>query len=87
MEGTGVAIGGPGVDKFKVEDVAAKYKVPLNVILIKEGVGDVVSAMRKEISDSIDEVTLRIRRIVGETTKEGDLVLIAGIGNTMGIAQ
>ncbi len=87
MEGTGVAIGGPEVDKFKVEEVAAKYKVPLNVILIKEGVGDVVSAMRKEISDSVDEVSVRVRRILRETTKEGDLVIIAGIGNTMGIAQ
>jgi hypothetical protein len=87
MEGTGVAIGGPGVDKYKVEDVAAKYKIPLDVVLIKEGVGDVVSAMRKEISDSVDEVTLRIRRIIRETTKEGDFVIIAGIGNTMGIAQ
>jgi hypothetical protein len=87
MEGTGVAIGGPGVDKYKVEDVAAKYKIPLDVVLIKEGVGDVVSAMRKEISDSVDEVTLRVRRIIRETTKEGDFVIIAGIGNTMGIAQ
>lgn len=87
MEGTGVAIGGPEVDKYKVEEVAAKYKVPLNVILIKEGVRDVVSAMRKEISDSVDEVSVRVRRIIHETTKEGDLVIIAGIGNTMGIAQ
>jgi len=87
MEGTGVAIGGPGVDKFKVEEVAAKYKIPLGIVLIKEGVGDVISAMRKEISDSVDEVILRIRRIIRETTKEGDLVIIAGIGNTMGIAQ
>jgi len=29
----------------------------------------------------------RIRRIVRETTKEGDHIIIAGIGNTMGIAQ
>ncbi len=87
IEGTGVAIGGPGVDKFKVEEVATKYKVPLDVILIKEGVGDVVSAMRKEISDSVDDVVNRINRIIRETTKEGDSVIIAGIGNTMGIAQ
>ncbi|MBS7614979.1 DUF1512 domain-containing protein [Candidatus Bathyarchaeota archaeon] len=87
IEGTGVAIGGPGVDKFKVEEVATKYKVPLDVILIKEGVGDVVSAIRKEISDSVDDVINRINRIIRETTKEGDSVIIAGIGNTMGIAQ
>jgi len=86
IEGTGVAIGG-AVDKFKVEEVATKYKIPLNVVLIKEGVGDVISAMRKEICDSVDEVSVRIQRILRETTKKGDTVIIAGIGNTMGIAQ
>jgi len=87
VEGTGVAIGGPGVEKYKVEEIATKYKVPLNAILIKEGIGDVVSTMRKEISDSVEEVLQRIRRIIRENTKEGDCVIIAGIGNTMGIGQ
>ncbi|NIM45448.1 MAG: DUF1512 domain-containing protein, partial [Nitrososphaeria archaeon] len=85
--GTGVAIGGPGVEKYKVEEIATKYKVPINAILIKEGIGDVVSTMRKEITNSVEEVTGRIRRIILETTKEGDHVIIAGVGNTMGIAQ
>jgi len=87
VEGTGVAIGGPGVDKYKVEEVATKYKVPLNAILIKEGIEDVVSAMRKEIANSAGEVIKRINRIIHETTKEGDQIIIAGIGNTIGIAQ
>jgi len=87
VEGTGVAIGGPGVDKYKVEEIATKYKVPINAILIKEGIEDVVSAMRKEIANSVEEVIKRIKRIIRETTKEGDQIIIAGIGNTIGIAQ
>jgi len=87
VEGTGVAIGGPGVDKYKVEEVATKYKVPLNAILIKEGIEDVVSTMRKEIANSVEEVIKRIKRIIHETTKKGDQIIIAGIGNTIGIAQ
>ncbi|MCS7120325.1 MAG: DUF1512 domain-containing protein [Nitrososphaerota archaeon] len=87
VEGTGVAIGGPGVDKYKVEEAATKYKVPVHAILVKEGIGDVVSTMRKEISNSADEVIKRIHRIVLENTKPGDCLIIAGIGNTMGIAQ
>ncbi|MCW4019933.1 MAG: DUF1512 domain-containing protein [Candidatus Bathyarchaeota archaeon] len=87
VEGTGVAIGGAGVEKYKVEEVATKYKVPLNAILIKEGIGDVVSTMRKEISDSVEDVIGRINRIIREHTKKGDYVIIAGIGNTMGISQ
>ncbi|MEM1550339.1 MAG: DUF1512 family protein, partial [Candidatus Bathyarchaeia archaeon] len=34
IEGVGVAIGGPGVDKYKVEEIAAKYKVPFYAMLI-----------------------------------------------------
>ncbi len=87
VEGIGVAIGGPGVDKYKVEEIATKYKVPINAVLIKEGIGDVVATMRKEIFEGAQEATARVRRLILENTKEGDAVIIAGIGNTMGIAQ
>ncbi|MEM1544042.1 MAG: DUF1512 domain-containing protein [Candidatus Bathyarchaeia archaeon] len=87
VEGVGVAIGGPGVDKYKVEEVAAKYRVPLSAILIREGIEDVVSTMRKEIVDGVEEAIARIRRLIRENTKEGDTVIIAGVGNTIGIAQ
>ena len=87
IEATGVAIGGTGVEKYKVEEVATKYKVPFSAILIKESIGDVISTMRKEISDSVEEVIGRIKRIIRESTKEGDHIVIAGIGNTIGIAQ
>jgi len=86
-EGIGVAIGGPGVEKYKVEEVATKYKVPLNAVLIKEDIGDVVNAMSKEIIDGADAAIERIKRLIQEKTKEGDTVIIAGIGNTMGIGQ
>ena len=43
--------------------------------------------MRKEIANSVEEVIKRINRIIRETTKEGDQIIIAGIGNTIGIAQ
>jgi len=86
-EGIGVAIGGPGVEKYKVEEIAAKYKVPLNAILIKEDIGDVVSTMRKEIVDGANIAVERIKQLIREKTKEGDTVIIAGIGNTMGIGQ
>jgi len=43
--------------------------------------------MRKEIADSVNNAIDRIKRIIRETTKEGDSIIIAGIGNTIGIAQ
>jgi len=86
-EGVGVAIGGPGVEKYKVEEGALKHKVPVNSIIIKEDVGDAVSPMRKEIVDAVDNAIQRIKRLILERSKEGDNVIIAGIGNTIGIGQ
>jgi len=86
-EGVGAAIGGPGVDQFKIEESVLKYKIPVNAVLIKEDIGDAVSPMRKEIFDAADTAIQRIKRLILERTKEGDAVIIAGIGNTIGIGQ
>lgn len=86
-EGVGAAIGGPGVDQYKIEDSLVKYHIPINAVVIKEDVGDAVSPMRKEVFDSADKALERVKQVVLEKTKEGDKVIIAGIGNTIGIGQ
>jgi hypothetical protein len=86
-EGVGAAIGGPGVEQFKIEESIMKNKIPLNAIIVKQDLGDAVSPMRKEIFDAADPVITRIKRLILERTKEGDNVIIAGIGNTIGIGQ
>ncbi len=86
-EGVGVAIGGPQVEKYKVEETVLKYKVPVNVVLIKEDIGDAVSSLRKEVFDAAEPVIDRIKRVILERTKKGDSIIIAGVGNTIGIGQ
>ncbi|MEM3770597.1 MAG: DUF1512 domain-containing protein [Candidatus Bathyarchaeia archaeon] len=86
-EGVGAAIGGPGVDQFKIEETILKYRIPINAVIIKEDIGDAVSPMRKEIFEAADKTIERIRQVVLERTKEGDKVIIAGVGNTIGIGQ
>lgn len=86
-EGVGVALGGPGVEKFKIEESILKYKIPVNAVIIKEDIGDAVSPMRKEIFEAADAAIERIKRLIRERTREGDTVIIAGIGNTIGIGQ
>ena len=86
-EGVGVVIGGPEVDKYKVEETALKYKVPVLAVAIKEDIGEAIAPMRKEIFDAVDGAIDRIKRVIRERTKEGDLVIIAGIGNSIGIGQ
>jgi len=86
-EGIGAIIGGPGVDQFKIEETTLKYKIPVNAVKIKEDVGDSISTMRKEIFDAVNVAIERIKRVVRERSREGDAIIIAGIGNTIGIGQ
>jgi hypothetical protein len=86
-EGVGAAIGGPGVDQFKIEESMLKYHIPINAVVIKEEIGDAISPMRKEISDAVDKAIERVKQVLLDRTKEGDKVIIAGIGNSIGIGQ
>jgi hypothetical protein len=61
--------------------------LPINAVIIREDIGDAVSPMRKEIFDSSDKAIERIKQVILEKTKEGDKVIIVGVGNTMGIGQ
>ncbi len=86
-EGIGAAIGGPGVDAFKIEEKLTKYKIRNYAVIVKEDIGDAVSPMRKEINDSVDKVIERVKAVIVERTKEGDKVIIVGVGNSIGVGQ
>ena len=86
-EGIGAAIGGPGVDAYKIEEKLTKYKIRNYAVIVKEDIGDAVSPMRKEINDAIDKVIERVKAVILERTKEGDKVIIVGVGNSIGVGQ
>jgi len=85
-EGIGAAIGGIGTERFKIEEEATKFGIPVYAIVVKQSIQEAVTTMKKEIAESVEPVLERIKRLILERTKEGELVLIAGIGNTAGIA-
>lgn len=85
IEGIGAAIGDPGPEKYKIEQVATEFEIPLDAVVIKESIDEAVTPMRKEIAEaSIKAVTL-LESIIEERTQPGDYILIAGIGNSTGI--
>jgi hypothetical protein len=43
--------------------------------------------MRKEIFDAADKAIERVKQVILERTKEGDKVIIVGVGNSIGIGQ
>jgi hypothetical protein len=86
-EGIGAAIGGVGTERFKIEDEATKYKIPVYALIVKESIQEAITPMKKEIAEAADGVIQRIKTLIQERSKEGDLIIVAGIGNTVGIAQ
>jgi hypothetical protein len=87
IEGVGAAIGGPPTEKYKIEEIAVKYKVPLDAIVIKESFKEAIRPLNKRLVRAVDVATERVKQAVRERTKSGDVVIIAGIGNTIGIGQ
>ena len=86
-EGIGAAIGGVGVEKYKIEEAAKEYDVPLYAVAVKEDITEVVAPMPPALFDAADKAVEAVRRLILERTREGDTVIVAGIGNTIGIAQ
>ena len=87
VEGVGAAIGDPGPEKFKIEDVATKYKIPMDAIICKMDLEEALTTIRKEVVEASDVIVEKIKKAILERTKEGDVVIVAGIGNTIGVGQ
>ena len=87
MEGTGAAIGGPGIGQFKIEEITTDYKVPVYAVVVKESVKEVLAPMTAAIVRATDEAVAVFRRVIQEKTKVNDSIIIVGVGNTMGIGQ
>jgi hypothetical protein len=85
-EGIGAAIGGIGTERYKIEEEATKFGIPVYAIVIKQSILEAVTTMKKEIADAAEPVIESIKHLIVEHTKEGELIIVAGIGNTAGIA-
>jgi len=86
-EGIGAAIGGIGTERFKIEEEATKHRIPVYAVIVKETLQEAVTPMKKEILEAGEKVIDRIKKLIVERSKPGDTVIIAGIGNTIGIGQ
>lgn len=87
VDGVGAAIGDPGPEKYKIEEACTKRKIPLDAIICKMSLEDALTTMKKEVVEASDVVVDRVKKSIIERTKEGDTVIIAGIGNTMAVGQ
>jgi hypothetical protein len=86
-EGIGAAIGGIGTERFKIEEEATKHRIPVYAVIVKESIQEAITPMKKEILEAGEKVVDRIKSLILERSKPGDTVIVAGIGNTIGIGQ
>ena len=86
-EGVGAAIGGIGVEKWKIEEAASKYNVPLHAVAIKQGQEHVIAPLVEPLFEATEKALASVKAIVLEYSEEGDIIVVAGIGNTVGVAQ
>ncbi|WP_338599622.1 DUF1512 domain-containing protein [Sulfolobus tengchongensis] len=86
-EGTGVAMGDPGPEKISIERVAVKYNIPIDAVIVKMSMEEAITEMRKEIYQAASKALELVKKIILERTKAGDVVVVVGVGNTVGVAQ
>ena len=85
VEGIGAAIGGLGVEKFKIEEASKKRNIPLYAFVIYQSIGEAITPMKESIAKAADEVVERVKKLITSKVEEGFSVIVAGIGNTVGI--
>jgi hypothetical protein len=83
-EGVGVAIGGIGVDRSYIENLAVENKIPLDGIVVKMSQEEAFMPLKKEILNSIPHVMKLVEKDI--STSKGSVLLI-GVGNTCGVGN
>jgi len=86
-QGFGAAIGGIGIDRFKIEAIATKYDIPIFAIVVRQSVKEAITLMTKEISDQSENVKSQVYEMITDNSNPNQTVLIIGVGNTLGVAQ
>ena len=86
-QGFGAAIGGIGTDRFKIEEIATKYDIPVFSIVIKQSVNDAITLMKKKIADQADNIKNQVHEMITDNTSADQSVLVIGVGNTVGVSQ
>jgi len=85
LEGIGAAIGGPGTERYKIEEVVAKKKIPVYAMLIRMSYKEVITPITEDILKGVETTAARVKDVVREKVPKGGRVLVVGVGNTIGV--
>lgn len=85
-EGAGFAMGGSGAERWGIEQACVNYKVPSYAVVCKMSNKEAISSMPKVVLDQVAAVKERVEWFIRFQTQPGDTVIVAGIGNSQGVA-
>ncbi len=83
--GVGAAIGGIGVEKHFIEEASTEKSIPIDALICKQSLEDAITTMKRPITKSVANFVEKIKNSIRNRTEKGTKVIIAGIGNTIGI--
>lgn len=84
-EGVGAAIGGPGIERYKIEEMATINKIRYMALVSKMSEKDAITEMKESTLKSADLLIEKVNQIIKQHTKIKEKIIIAGIGNTIGV--
>lgn len=82
--GIGVAIGGPGYEKYRLEEMGVKRNVPLYAIIVPMAQFDAITMMPVEVWKAVPEIIDKLKYLIRTKADKGDFITIIGVGNTIG---
>jgi len=82
--GIGVVIGGPGVDKWAIEEEIVKRNIELDAVIVKMSPEEAISNMNQKIADASVEAFELVQELIYNSPDEAN-ILVVGVGNSCGI--
>jgi hypothetical protein len=70
-----------------MELISTEHGVPLYAVAIKQGIEHVVAPLIQPLYEATDKAIASVKGLILDYSKEGDTIVVAGIGNTVGVAQ
>lgn len=83
--GVGAAIGGIGIEKHYIEESSTGRAIPIDALICKQSLEDAITTMKRPITQSVPKIVEKIKMAIRKRTEKGSKIIIAGIGNTIGI--
>ncbi|MFX1320939.1 MAG: DUF1512 family protein [Promethearchaeota archaeon] len=83
--GVGAAIGGIGIEKHYIEESTTGKDIPIDALICKQSLEDAITTMKRPITQSVPKIVEKIKMAIRKRTEKGTKVIVAGIGNTIGI--